>query len=439
MNECPRISLCMIVRNEALFLSSCLQSVREAVDEIVVVDTGSVDDSPQIARQFGASVFSYSWNDNFSDARNYSLDKASGQWILILDADELLAEKDMGKLKRLGEGAADGYRFTYRSYSNDSRDIRWVSNDGSYEEGNGWDGWVAGRVVRMFRRDSRFRFIGAVHETVDPSIRRAGGTIDSTDIIIHHFHEKKGKEKLREKQLHYLRLCEENLRLIPNHPKTYFDMGLIHRYVLNDLPRAAELQRQALAVAPDYLDARMELALLHHVQKDSAGAAQQLALLLRRNSEYAPAWFLCGIILQQQGKTDKATECYQRALSLNPHLMDARINLGALRAQRGEFEQAREDWLTAYKANPSNGKVLLNLGALELRQGNHAAALEYFEKALAVSPESAPLWNNLGVLYAENGQVEQAREAFEQALAQDPARVDTQRNLAALQRQDLPV
>jgi glycosyltransferase involved in cell wall biosynthesis len=239
----PKISLCMIARNEEGFLGDCLRSVRDVVDEMIVVDTGSSDSTAQIASDFGARVFRFEWTDDFSEARNQSIEQARGDWILILDADETLAKCDAGKIRALARGDADGYLFTYRSYTRDSNDMRWVANDDSYPEGNGWDGWIEGRVVRMFRRDERIRFQGAVHELADLSIRSFGGKILETDVIIHHFHEKKGKENLFEKQLQYLRLCEKNLEKFPATAKIHHDMGLIYRYVLKDIIKAIHHQQ----------------------------------------------------------------------------------------------------------------------------------------------------------------------------------------------------
>lgn len=85
------ISLCLITKNEAGNIERCLRSVVGAVDEIIVVDTGSTDATPELARQYGAQVYTVPWRDNFSEARNASLALAGGDWILFLDADEELA------------------------------------------------------------------------------------------------------------------------------------------------------------------------------------------------------------------------------------------------------------------------------------------------------------------------------------------------------------
>ncbi|MDZ7260791.1 MAG: glycosyltransferase family 2 protein [candidate division KSB1 bacterium] len=83
----PSLSLCMIVKNEEHYLAGCLESVKDLVDEMVIVDTGSQDRTKEIAAHYGARLFDYTWDDNFSEARNESLRQATGDWILYLDAD----------------------------------------------------------------------------------------------------------------------------------------------------------------------------------------------------------------------------------------------------------------------------------------------------------------------------------------------------------------
>ena len=95
----PKISACMIVKNEEEFLPNCLNSIKGVVDEIIIVDTGSTDDTMTIAKNFGAKVYHHPWNDSFSEARNHCLNHASGDWILQIDADEELEQADIPKLR----------------------------------------------------------------------------------------------------------------------------------------------------------------------------------------------------------------------------------------------------------------------------------------------------------------------------------------------------
>ncbi|MGD9363943.1 MAG: tetratricopeptide repeat protein, partial [Desulfobacterales bacterium] len=84
------VSVCMIIKDEEKYLARCLASVKPIVDEMIVVDTGSSDRSKDIAIAFGARVYDYEWENDFAKARNYSISKASGEWILILDGDEVI-------------------------------------------------------------------------------------------------------------------------------------------------------------------------------------------------------------------------------------------------------------------------------------------------------------------------------------------------------------
>ena len=94
------LSLCMIVRDEAEELKRCLNSVKDLVDEIVAIDTGSVDRTVEVANSFGAKVLHFKWIDDFSAARNASIEMAVSDWILTLDCDEGISQKDHAQIQR---------------------------------------------------------------------------------------------------------------------------------------------------------------------------------------------------------------------------------------------------------------------------------------------------------------------------------------------------
>ncbi len=141
----------MIVKNEAAFLEGCLSSLQGHVDEIVVVDTGSDDETIDIIRRFDCTLIRQKWRDDFSFARNTSIENASGDWILYIDADERLSCSEGVALKRLlpgPEAVASRVKFQPRS------------NMTCYGE------------MRLFRRDPRIRFQESMHETIIPSLER---------------------------------------------------------------------------------------------------------------------------------------------------------------------------------------------------------------------------------------------------------------------------
>src|SRR5439155_3787216 len=100
-NRQPRVSLCMIVRNEEENLPACIKPVAEVVEDMVIVDTGSTDRTKELAAQLGARVFDFPWVDSFAAARNESLKHAKGKWIFWMDADDRIDAANRDKLAAL--------------------------------------------------------------------------------------------------------------------------------------------------------------------------------------------------------------------------------------------------------------------------------------------------------------------------------------------------
>lgn len=109
----------MIVKNEAYFLARCLTAVKDYVDEIILVDTGSTDNTKSIAAQFTDKIYDFEWIDDFSAARNYALDRASCAWILVLDADEWMEDRHAQSLPQIiADTELDAFFLTEYNYSN---------------------------------------------------------------------------------------------------------------------------------------------------------------------------------------------------------------------------------------------------------------------------------------------------------------------------------
>ncbi|MEG6520552.1 glycosyltransferase family 2 protein [Desulfotomaculum sp. 1211_IL3151] len=213
------VSLCLIVKNERERLLNCINSARQIVNEVVVVDTGSTDDTVGIARAAGARVFSYAWQGNFSDARNYALEQATGQWILVLDADEVLAPLDVNYFnKLLAADQVEGYFVSIQSYQGDGGEI------------------MTDNVVRLFKNNPLYRFSGAIHEQVAPSILKetAGKGLRACSLLINHFGyldiEIKKKEKFKRNTFIIIKELEKSPAdpfLLYSLALEYFQRGLI--------------------------------------------------------------------------------------------------------------------------------------------------------------------------------------------------------------------
>lgn len=165
----PSLSGCIIARNDAARVARCIESVAVVTTEVIVVDTGSNDETPRIAEAAGARVETFRWCDDFSAARNHSLSLAKGEWILVLDTDEALDPGQEGLLRELTSAPHElAYRCRLRNLLPDGKEF-W-----SY-------------VARLFRNDPRIRFSGRVHEQIEPSLAPLGRTPAPCDLTISHF------------------------------------------------------------------------------------------------------------------------------------------------------------------------------------------------------------------------------------------------------------
>ena len=151
----PSISLCMIVKNEEMHIARCLDSVSELVEEIIIVDTGSADRTMEIASDYTSKIYSYPWKDDFSDARNYSFSKASMDYCMWMDADDVLEEIEKDKFLQLKQTLSSDVDVVMMKY-NTSFDEAGKPSFSYFRE-------------RWIRNCSKYRWIGVVHEVIPPS------------------------------------------------------------------------------------------------------------------------------------------------------------------------------------------------------------------------------------------------------------------------------
>ncbi len=158
------LSVCMIVKDEHLVLDRCLSAVIKFAEQIVVVDTGSTDDSVHIARRYTDEVYNYQWNDNFADARNYSFSFATCDYVMWLDADDVVDDQNIERIIELKNNlSADCYMLRYNvGFNGDS-----VTHS-FYRE-------------RILKNNGQFKWEGCVHECITPS-----GKIEYVDIAVSH-------------------------------------------------------------------------------------------------------------------------------------------------------------------------------------------------------------------------------------------------------------
>jgi len=295
-SERAPVSVCMIIKDEEKYLARCLASVKPIVDEMIVVDTGSTDQSKDIAIAFGAKVFDYEWQNDFAEARNYSISKASGEWILILDGDEVISTKDHEHFRKIVQKtprAPIAYSIFTRNYNKLANIVGWMPNDGKYPDDETAIGWLPSEKVRLFYGKDQIWFEGPVHELVEPVLRRNGIEIKKCSIPVHHY-GRLNKEKLDRKG------------------DIYFDIG-----------------RKKLAEMGDDLNALRELAVQATILEKNQEAFELWQRLLTLNPDpnlAAIAYVNMGTIYSRLGKFEDALDAGKKAVECDPDLKEARYN-----------------------------------------------------------------------------------------------------------------
>jgi len=349
------LSLCMIVKNEEGNITRCLASVRPIADEIIVVDTGSTDRTRELAEAFGAKVSAFDWTGNFADARNASLAQAAGDWILVLDADEVLSPLDHGRLAAIVRNKPrkpSAYAITTRNYVTQTHMSGWTANNGRYAKEEAGGGWYPSTKVRLFSRDGRVRFEHAVHEIVEPSLRRLGVNITDCDIPVHHY-GKLDTGKVAAKGRDYYALGVNKLQEQAHDPKSLYELA-IQAGELARFSDAVELWRQFLSV--------------------------------------------------------------DRPLPLEMRLK-AYLNMGRAHLELGAFQEASQAARQAFQLDPESTDAVINYGLSEFWTGDPASAVGPLERLLRHTPDYPPALGLLAVIHLVNGRTEVGRRHLDRISA----------------------
>ncbi len=262
----------MIVRNEERALPRCLDSIAALADEILVVDTGSTDNTPDVAARYGAKVASFDFTYvDFAAARNHALNIANGHWILTLDADEVLHPSSAPLLRELASSNDNiGYYFERLNHG--------LSHD--VDRGPDPKGPTSDHVVRLFPNRPSHRYKGRVHETIDASILAGGGRLVPTAIRIDHDFASTPEQR-RRRNLWYIDILKEELAEDPSDASRLSFLAAEY-HQLGMFQEAAEITDRLVRACPLDADARLRAGIYHLVyQADRERARADFLEVLR--------------------------------------------------------------------------------------------------------------------------------------------------------------
>lgn len=398
----------MIVKNEEQFIETCINSVKDVVDEIILVDTGSTDKTIEIASAIASSsitsssiasssiasspfvssnqnlkIFNYEWADDFSAARNFSLSKVTSDWILVLDADEIIAEEDLKKIKYMIQTTAlSGFQLLQRTYTNDSEQTLWQKTSPDNPFAHGFFGFVDIPITRLFKNNPLFKFTGRVHEDITPSIKAQKQPMVKSPVVIHHYQYSRGKDFVRDKQLYYLELTLKKTKEQPANPKPYADAGIIYYNYKKDPEKALFYFQKALEIDSTYKQAYNYLAKIFMQQGKKNQAIEILNKSINLRLEDETTYFNLGVIYMQDDKLEDAVGLFNKVLAINPNKLAAYYNIGLILIKLNKFSQAIEVFKKAVSMDPHDTRVYLHLAKLHEKISEPKKAIRYYKQLI---------------------------------------------------------
>jgi tetratricopeptide (TPR) repeat protein len=382
-----KLSLCTIVKNEEASLPRCLHSVKDVVDEMVVLDTGSTDRTPEIAAELGAKVYHYSWCDDFSAARNEALKYVEGEWVLVLDADEILLTSIAPLIR---EAIADEKNLVVNLIR---REVGAAQSPYSL-------------VSRLFRKHPDLKFSRPYHAIVDDSAIELLKKETHWQIanlpsvaILHYGYQKEAIASL-DKYDRARKAMEEFFANNPQDPYVCSKLGALYLQ-MGEVKKGIELLKQGIKSNQAEPNVLFEL------------------------------YYSLGNAYSRQKEYEKASQKYQKAIAqpiLSPLKLGAYNNLGNLLMEVGELNIAKEAYEKAIQIDPSFTIGYYNLGMIYKALNRIDEAIAAYQQAINIDPHYASAYQNLGVIFYKIGNLSESIKAFKMAIAlhdtQNPAEAE---------------
>jgi glycosyltransferase involved in cell wall biosynthesis len=350
----PFISLCMIVKNEEKVIGRCLSSVAHLVDEVIIVDTGSIDKTKQVVSNFTSKVYDFTWVNDFSAARNFAASKASGEWILVLDADEYIDEENFedfkAELKR-DNGIYDAYTAKILNFT-----------------GNFGENLLQNHHDRVYKNNAGIIYYRKIHEQFK-NINNEELHMKNSPLLIFHsgylnytVGEKKKSERNKE-------LLDKEISSGANKAFDYFNYGNEY-YSMGDFEKALDTYLKAYRLKNDFRLSWVSTTLIQiiicliNLKKynnalDVIGDAEKIYT----NSPEFP--YLKGEIFLLRGQVEDAKNIFQHILEnnknyfhiiLRPDLKEQmpHIKLGEIYLYEEDYQKAIYHYSSVLNMNKYN-------------------------------------------------------------------------------------
>ncbi|MBN1213695.1 MAG: tetratricopeptide repeat protein [candidate division Zixibacteria bacterium] len=469
------LSACLMVKDEEELLPGCLDSVRDWVDEIIIVDTGSTDRTIEIAESYGAKIFHQPWEGNFSKHRNYSIEQATCDWILIIDADERICQEDVPLLvEHLNRGQAPIIAINvYNVYRDKNQSTTFLPSE------------------RLFRRELNLRYDGIVHNQLKLP---AGVPILKTGVKLEHLGYDLTPEKMEKKMARSRALLEKQLEENQDNAFALFNLAQLYRsgydgfkevnaplvfkwagraveitdpenlkerhihlmcldqlawthFYMKNYDKALDYSRRALRIKPNYLDPLLLLGHIHSQLKEYRKAEEAYQNYLKAQAVFDPssetesiilihpdsranAYYSLGLMAEMQEKFDDAKKYYRETLKVNPEFLEANTLLGKLYLKDNEFTEAEKYFLKQLASGNQSKEAALGVAYIHLQQKDYSQARRYYREALEMDPEDPVTLSRYGEFCLVAGSEEEALELFQRAVQRGGSNENIKKRMA---------
>ncbi|BAZ16370.1 glycosyl transferase family protein [Calothrix sp. NIES-4071] len=379
-----KLSLCIIAKNEESTLHKCIGSAKSIVNEIVVLDTGSTDKTIAVAEKLGALVYEYEWNNDFSAARNEALRYVTGDWVLVLDADETLTSKIKSQIRQTIV-----------------RDEYIMVNLLRHEIGAAQSPYSM--VSRLFRKHPDIKFSRPYHAIIDDSVieilqKEPDWQIGHlSEVAILHEGYTEAAIKQQNKTTKAQAVMEGFIVNHPNDPYVCSKLGGL--YVENGkLSEGIELLERGIASKSANIDLMYELHYHLGIGYTRAGdirkavshyqaAIKQVVVPILKLGAYNNL----GSLLKSLGDLQSAKSAFEMTIRIDPNFAVGHYNLGMTLKAMGKFTDAISSYQRAVQLNPKYAEAYQNLGVAWLKVGNQKGSLAAFNKAISLHEKNNPI------------------------------------------------
>ncbi|KXG78803.1 putative glycosyltransferase EpsE [Fervidicola ferrireducens] len=427
------LSLCLITKDEEKNIARCINSVKDIVDEIVVVDTGSKDSTVEIAQSLGAKVIHAKWEDDYSKARNIAIENATSDWILFLDADEEIKKEDVGKIRPLlNDDTVEAYMFKIVNYGGAS-----VSSGLTEIHYN----------FRLFRNNGKLKYVYPIHENLRNIEENRVPVFKNADVTILHYGYLSETRIEKNKTERYINML---LKYLMKHPNDKFQHGNLGVEYFNARDYKKALKHLLIATKGMNVNSYSAPRLLRYlIQTYTALKDYETALKLINDAkayyiDIPDFKFLEGMLYVEQKRYKKAIEMFKECIAMGEYkgLFITMGGTGSYRARYmiaycyeklGRLHDAVKEYIEILKSNPNYQDVFVKLFDLFVQNEKPESVREFFDKY--VDKRNPANFAILAKLYMNSGRFDIAKEYLDE-VDMDIAGLNTLKGIACMGMKD---